>query len=114
MIETGLPTGFVHGLIDAGVTSSEIAQLVISPRTLKHRMSQSESLSKTESARAVRLAQILRQAETVFADRDKALHWLRSPQARYEDRIPLDMLCSDTGASLVEALLRQTGEVIYV
>src|SRR5271170_4260292 len=80
--EQGLPTGSVAQLRTYGLTFSEVAEIVISPRTLKHRIARGERLSTEESERLLRVARILALAERIFGDRKKSLGWLRDPDSR--------------------------------
>ena len=70
------------------------------------------SLEETGVRRPVRL--LSSQAEGVFASRDKALLWLRTPDDRLDNRTPLKLLVTEAGARLVESLLQQIDEGIYV
>jgi len=113
IVENGLPTESLALLKQKGLTSTEIAEIVISPRTLKHRKARGEQLSHEETDRLVRVARIAVLAEEVFGTRDKALGWLRSTNKRIGDRTPLSMLNSDSGGRLVENMLWQIDEGIY-
>lgn len=107
VVDDRLPAAAVTGLIEYGLTESEIYQLVIPRRTLSHRKSRAQPLSHEESDRAVRIARITALAESVFDDRVKSLRWLRKPKRRFNDRSPLDMFATETGGRLVEELLYQ-------
>ena len=79
IVEEGLPVDNLLLLRERGLTFSEVSEIVISPRTLKHRKARGERLSKEETERVVRVARIVTMANTVFANLDKALLWMRSP-----------------------------------
>lgn len=106
----GLPVEAVNTLAAAGIKRSEISNLVAPARTLQHRQSKGEPLSPEESERALRLARVIAQAETVWGDHDAALAWLRKPLRRFASKAPLDMLHTDVGARLVEHYLIQIDE----
>jgi putative toxin-antitoxin system antitoxin component (TIGR02293 family) len=112
-VENGLPIESLQRIRDAGLTFTEISDLIIAPRTLKHRRSRGEALSHEEADRVVRMARIVNQADRVFANHDKALLWLRSPDDRLENRTPLSMLKTESGGRLVEEMLWQIDEGIY-
>jgi putative toxin-antitoxin system antitoxin component (TIGR02293 family) len=112
-VENGLPIESLQRIRDAGLTFTEISDLIIAPRTLKHRRSRGEALSHEEADRVVRMARIVSQADRVFANHDKALLWLRSPDDRLENRTPLSMLRTESGGRLVEEMLWQIDEGIY-
>lgn len=111
--ETGIPLSSVQLLRDAGLTFTEVSDLVISPRTFKHRKSRGEALSQEESDRVVRVARVLNLAEKVFANHDKAMRWLRIPDDRYGERTPLSLLRTESGGRIVEEMLWQIDEGIY-
>jgi putative toxin-antitoxin system antitoxin component (TIGR02293 family) len=111
--EEGISTDSLSALKDRGLTFSEISEIIISPRTLKHRKARREPLSHEETDRVVRVARVLSLAEDVFASREKALQWLRMPDERLENRTPLKMLTTESGGRLVENMLWQIDEGIY-
>jgi len=116
IVEKGLPTDNLQLLREAGLTFTEVSEIIISPRTLKHRKSRGEALSHEETDRVVRMARVIGQAETVFGNREKALLWLRTPDDRLDDqadRTPLSMLRTESGGRLVEEMLWQIAEGIY-
>jgi putative toxin-antitoxin system antitoxin component (TIGR02293 family) len=113
IVENGLPTDSLALLKEKGLTYSEISEIVISPRTLKHRKSRGENLSHEETDRLVRVARIVALAENVFGNRAKALLWLRTADDRMSGRNPLSMLQTDAGGRLIESTLWQIDEGVY-
>jgi putative toxin-antitoxin system antitoxin component (TIGR02293 family) len=113
LVEVGLPLASLTRLRERGLTSTELSDIVISPRTLKHRKARNEPLSQEETDRAVRVARIVGLAGEVFDNPDKALLWLRSPDERLANRTPLNMLHTESGGRLVESMLWQLDEGIY-
>jgi putative toxin-antitoxin system antitoxin component (TIGR02293 family) len=113
IVENGLPLNSLVILRERGLTAAELAEIVISPRTLKHRKARNEPLSQEETDRAVRVARIVALAREVFGNHDKALLWLRSPDERLADRAPFNMLQTESGGRLVESMLWQLDEGIY-
>jgi putative toxin-antitoxin system antitoxin component (TIGR02293 family) len=111
--EKGLPLTAVQSLKNQGLTFTEISDIVISPRTLKHRKSRKENLSSVETDRALRVARIVDLADKVFGSRTKALLWLRSVDDRLDNRTPMQMLVNESGGRLVESMLWQIDEGIY-
>jgi putative toxin-antitoxin system antitoxin component (TIGR02293 family) len=83
---------------------------IIPRRTLTHRRAQHERLSTEESDKAIRLAKIVARATAVFDDHDKAMRWLRNPQAKFDGRTALEMVSTEHGARLVEEALVQIDE----
>jgi putative toxin-antitoxin system antitoxin component (TIGR02293 family) len=113
IVEAGLPTDSLGLLKQKGLTFTEISEIVISPRTLKHRKSRGEHLSHEETDRMVRVARIVSLADNVFGDRTKAWLWLRTADERIGNRTPLSMLQSDAGGRVIESMLWQIDEGVY-
>jgi len=113
IVEQGLPTESLALLKEKGLTFSELSEIVISPRTLKHRKARGESLSNEETDRVVRVARIVALAENVFGNHDKALLWLRTADDHIGGRSPLSMLQTDAGGRLIEGMLWQIDEGVY-
>jgi len=114
IVEQQLPTSAIHKLLALGLTRPEIDALVIPLRTLQHRRSKREKLTVEESDRVLRVVRLLSQAEAVYGSRERALEWLRRPMSRLQKRVPLDLMRTDTGARIVEDLLVQIDEGMFV
>jgi putative toxin-antitoxin system antitoxin component (TIGR02293 family) len=112
-VEAGLPLKVIERLIQRGLTRDEVFQVIINPRTLKHRRSRREPLSKEESERTVRTVRILARAQAVLGGQDEALRWLRAPKKRFEGRPPMAMLSTETGGRMVEQMLVQIDEGMF-
>src|ERR1017187_1300454 len=97
LVEQGLPTKNLELLKAKGLTFTEMANTVISPRTLKHRKARGENLSPVETERAIRVASTIALAEQVFGDHETALLWLRGTDDRLGDRTPLSLLHTEAG-----------------
>jgi putative toxin-antitoxin system antitoxin component (TIGR02293 family) len=113
IVEKGLPTDSIARLRDKGLTFSEVSEIIISPRTLKHRKARGEQLSHEEADRIVRVARTIALAEHVFGNREKALMWLRAADEHIDNRTPLSMLQTESGGRLVENMLWQIDEGVY-
>jgi len=81
---------------------------------LQHRRSRREKLTVEESDRVFRVARLLSQAESVYGSRERALAWLRRTHPRLRNRTPLEMAKTDTGSRIVEELLVQIDEGMFV
>ena len=113
IVENGLPIDSLALLRDHGLTFTEVSEIVISPRTLKHRKARAERLSDEETDRLVRVARIVALANMVFGNPQKALKWLRTESDRMGGRPPLSMLRTDAGGRLVESRLWQIDEGMF-
>lgn len=113
LVEKGLPTESLSLLKEQGLSFTEIAEIVIAPRTLKHRKSRGEHLSHDETDRLVRVVRILDLSDKVFGNHAKALLWLRTADDRIAGRTPMSLLPSDAGGRVVESLLWQIDEGVY-
>jgi putative toxin-antitoxin system antitoxin component (TIGR02293 family) len=114
IVEEGIPTDSITYLRDHGLTFLEVSSIVISPRTLKHRKARGEKLSNEETERAIRVGRILALAGQIFGNHDKALLWLRTADDRLNNRTPLSMLPTEAGGRVVESMLWQIDDGIYV
>ncbi|PXX51011.1 MULTISPECIES: antitoxin Xre/MbcA/ParS toxin-binding domain-containing protein [Aquitalea] len=108
-VADGLSTSLITNLGKAGLSRSELS-FVIPERTLSHRIRKGEQLSRDESERGVRLANLLLLAEQVLGEQEIATAWLRQPLQRFAGASPLDTARTEQGARLVEALLLQIDE----
>jgi putative toxin-antitoxin system antitoxin component (TIGR02293 family) len=113
LVEAGLSLKVVERLIQRGLSRDEVFLIIINPRTLKHRRSKREPLSKEESERAVRAIRILARAQAVLGSQDHALRWLRTPKKRFEGRPAMEMLSTETGGRMVEQMLVQIDEGMF-
>jgi putative toxin-antitoxin system antitoxin component (TIGR02293 family) len=113
IVEGGLPLSTLKLLREHGMSAAEVGELVISPRTLKHRRARGEALSQEETDRAVRVARIVSLAGEVFGDAEKALLWLRMPDERLAGRAPMTLLQTESGGRLVESMLWALDEGVY-
>ncbi|MGA3040443.1 MAG: antitoxin Xre/MbcA/ParS toxin-binding domain-containing protein [Bryobacteraceae bacterium] len=114
IVEGKLAPAIVKRLISLGLHRSEIDAAIIPLRTLQHRRSRREKLTVEESDRVLRVIRVLSLAESVYGTRERALAWLRNPQARLDGRAPLSLLNTDTGSRIVEELLVQIDEGMFV
>jgi putative toxin-antitoxin system antitoxin component (TIGR02293 family) len=113
LVEAGLPTKIVNRLVQRGLSRDEVFSLIVNPRTLKHRRSKNQNLSKEESERAVRTVRILALAQSIMGSQEKAIAWLRTAKRRFEGRTPLEMLTTEPGGRLVEQMLIQIDEGMF-
>lgn len=114
IVERQLPASSIKRLLALGITRSEVDALVIPLRTLQHRRSRREKLTVDESDRVLRVMRLLSQAESLYESRERALAWLRRPNARLGERAPLELLKTDAGSRIVEELLVQIDEGMFV
>jgi putative toxin-antitoxin system antitoxin component (TIGR02293 family) len=114
IVEGKLAPTVIQRLIDLGLQRSEIDAVIIPLRTLQHRRSRREKLTVEESDRVLRAIRVLSLTEAVYGSRERALAWLRKPHARLDGRQPLSLLNTDTGSRIVEELLVQIDEGMFV
>ena len=113
-VETGIPVETMTNFVSAsGVELKDIYEIVIPARTLKHRRSRRESLSRDESDKLARLVRVFDQAVSVFGEAEQARKWLNTPKKRFDDRTPLHMLRTDFGGRMVEEMLGQIDEGMF-
>jgi putative toxin-antitoxin system antitoxin component (TIGR02293 family) len=114
IVEGRLAPSVIKRLLGLGLERAEIDAAVIPSRTLQHRRSRRERLTLEESDRVLRLVRILSAAEAVYGNRERALGWLRRPHPRLDGRSPISLVKTDTGSRIVEELLTQIDEGMFV
>lgn len=114
IVEGKLAPAVIKRLISLGLERGEIDAIIIPQRTLQHRRSRREKLTVEESDRVLRAIHVLSLAESVYGSRERALGWLRKPHFRLDGRTPLSLLKTDTGSRIVEELLVQIDEGMFV
>jgi putative toxin-antitoxin system antitoxin component (TIGR02293 family) len=113
-VEAQLAPAVIKRLIALGLERGEIDAVIIPQRTLQHRRSRREKLTVEESDRVLRALRVLSLAESVYGSRERALGWLRKPHPRLDGRAPLSLLKTDTGSRIVEELLVQIDEGMFI
>jgi putative toxin-antitoxin system antitoxin component (TIGR02293 family) len=114
IVEGRLAPSVIKRLSTLGLERAEIDAVVIPSRTLQHRRSRREKLTVEESDRVLRVIRVLSLTESIYGTRDRALDWLRKPNARLDGRAPLSLLKTDTGSRIVEELLIQIDDGMFV
>ncbi len=114
LVESRLAPAVIKRLAALGLQRAEIDEAVIASRTLQHRRTRREKLSLEESDRVLRMLRVLSSATQVYGDPERGLAWLRTPNARLDGRTPLSLVKTDTGSRMVEELLIQIDEGMYV
>ena len=114
IVESKLAPTVIKRLISLGLERGEIDAVIIPQRTLQHRRTRRQKLTVEESDRVLRAIRVLSLAESVYGSRERALAWLRKPHARLDGRPPLSLLKTDTGSRIVEELLVQVDEGMFV
>jgi putative toxin-antitoxin system antitoxin component (TIGR02293 family) len=104
-VRNRLPLSALNGLALAGFSASEIATLVIRPRTLRARAAKNQPLTVEESDRTVRLLRIQTLTEEIFGCKEKAHQWLRRPLTELGGEAPLVVAQTEAGARVVETIL---------
>lgn len=105
-IEDGLPTGLLDEVEERlNLAPEEMASFLgISPRTLERRR-QSGTLTSVESERLYRIVRLFRKATEVFESEEETREWLKRPQMRLGEQIPLEIARLEPGAREAERLL---------
>ena len=114
IVERRLTPAVITRLINLGFERSEIDAVVIPLRTLQHRRSHDGKLTIAESDRVLRVIRTVSFAESVYGTRQRALGWLRKPHPTLEGRTPLSLLKTDMGNRIVEELLVQIDQGMFV
>jgi putative toxin-antitoxin system antitoxin component (TIGR02293 family) len=113
-VESGVPVEVMMGFLKAsGLELKDIYDVVIPARTLKHRRSGKQNLSRDESDKLARVIRLYDRAVQVFGDPAKAQRWLRTPKHRYEEKTPLQMMRTDLGGRMVDEMLWQIADGMF-
>ena len=114
-IERGLPLSMLDEFSAySGIPVKNLLEVVIPPRTLKHRRARKEPLSPEESDRLARVAKMYELAVKVYGDREDGKGWMLRPKRRFDERTPLTMLRTEKGEEAVEEFLIQIDEGMFV
>lgn len=114
-VERGLPLSTLEEFSAySGIPVKDLLEVVIPPRTLKHRRARKEPLNLDESDRLARVAKIYELAVKVYADREDGKSWLLRPKRRFDERTPLTMLRTEKGEEAVAEFLIQIDEGMFV
>ena len=104
--------GKIEELRQRGFSNDEIYKIVGSRRTLARRKERNQTLTGAESDRALRLERISAMEDRVFGYHEKAHRWL-SKRSRVLNEMPIELLKSETGATLVEEELHRIDYGIF-
>jgi putative toxin-antitoxin system antitoxin component (TIGR02293 family) len=114
-VESGLPIKLMMSFLDScGLELKDIYDIIIPARTLTHRRARQENLSPAESDKLARLMRIYDHTLRVFGTQEKALNFLRLPKRRLEGRSPLQMLQTEVGGAMVDAMLWQLADGVFL
>ena len=102
LIRQGIPSAAVDSLATTlAISQSELATaLAIPDRTLTRRKKEG-TLNSEESAKLLQLARVVKRADEVFGAIERALDWLKSPNAAWSGATPLSLLDTDIGTESV-------------
>ena len=105
-IDEGLPASLLTETEERlDLTPEEMASVLgISPRTLQRRREKG-ILTSVESERLYRIVRLFRQAADIFDSEAEARNWLKRPQMRLGDQVPLEIARLEPGAREAERLL---------
>lgn len=107
-VESGVALSTLNEFMgESGLRPSDIYEVVLPARTLKHRKARNESLNLDESDKLARLVRVFNQAVRTFGASEKARQWLNVPKKRFDDRTPIQMLRTEVGGRMVEEVLGQ-------
>lgn len=119
MLRQGLPGQAFSHLIDnlaiLRMHGSLEKAVGMSLRTFQRRKgSPAKPLSKDQSGRIWKFAEILAKATEVLGSREEAEQWLERPAIGLNQRRPIDLLETPAGVELVENFLRRLEYGVYV
>jgi putative toxin-antitoxin system antitoxin component (TIGR02293 family) len=96
-----------------GFSDRELALVLKIPnRTLDRRLKH-DVLSPDESDRLARVANILKRAQKVFGNTEKARDWMNTPLSAFEGETPLQRADTSIGANQVDDVLGRIDYGVY-
>lgn len=116
MVLQGYPfAAFESVLKQIGLPQRQLSEILgMTESTLARRKRDRQPLTALESDRLYRVARIIALAFEVFGDEDKARTWMKRPNDVLDGEIPLNLLKTEIGASLVEDELQRILYGIYI
>src|ERR1700691_3388632 len=97
-VERGLPLSALDDFSAySGIPLKSLLEVVIPPRTLKHRRQRNEPLNLDESDRLARVARTYELAVKVYSNADDGGKWLRGKKQRFDGKTALEMLRTEAG-----------------
>ncbi|MCK1463567.1 DUF2384 domain-containing protein [Bradyrhizobium sp. 2] len=117
LLLNGLPgsalTHFVRHLLFIQTDALENA-FGMSLRTFQRRkVAPDRPLSRAQSGRTWKFAEILTKATDVFGSQEEAEQWLERPAIGLDQRRPIDLLATPAGIELVEEYLTRLAHGVY-
>jgi putative toxin-antitoxin system antitoxin component (TIGR02293 family) len=114
LVQARLEPDAIQQLLHLGFERKEIDALIIPMRTLQHRRSRGEKLTVEESDRLLGVLRIFSLAQEVYTSPERAFAWMRRPNPRLKDRVPMLLLNTSVGNRMVEELLIQIDEGMFI
>ena len=96
-----------------GYSDRELAGVLKIPNRTLDRRFKHEVLSPDESDRLARVANILKRAQEVFGNVEKARDWMNTPLSAFEGETPLQRADTSIGANQVEDVLGRIDYGVY-
>ena len=113
-VRRGLRTSAVDAVIEElDAPRAEILPTLRIPRRTMERRKVAGRLRPEESERVYRLAKVLAFAESVLGTKEKARHWLNSPNRALGNASPFSLLETEAGADEVTHLLGRIEFGVY-
>jgi putative toxin-antitoxin system antitoxin component (TIGR02293 family) len=114
-IERGLPLSTLEEFSAySGIPVKNLLEVVIPPRTLKHRRQRKEPLNAEESDRLARVAKMYELAVKVYANREDGKEFLIRPMPRFDGSAPIEILRTEAGEEAVQEFLVQIDEGMFI
>ena len=98
----------------SGIPMKNLLEVVVPPRTLKHRRQRKEPLNVDESDRLARVAKMLELAVKVYGNREDGKEFLTRHMPRFDEKSPLEVLRTEKGEEAVQEFLIQIAEGMYI
>jgi putative toxin-antitoxin system antitoxin component (TIGR02293 family) len=111
-VEEGLPRQVITRFKRfSGLSDSDLSAVI--PRRTLTSLKRARRLSPEQSDKFARMAGVVAHAQRVFGDRRAALEWLMAPNPALEHELPLRLLRTGSGATLVDSVLTRIEFGVY-
>ncbi len=113
-VRRGLSTRlFKRVAASLGFNDRELASVLKIPSRTLDRRFKHQVLSPDESDRLARVANILKRAQEVFGNVEKAREWMNAPLSAFEGETPLQRADTSLGATQVDDVLGRIDYGVY-
>ena len=114
LARSGLPALAIDAMVrQTRIAQTELAKALAIPERTLARRKREGVFSPDESAKLIRLVRLVERAAEVFESQDRAVDWIKTPNASLDGFTPLSMLDTELGAETVLDMLGRIEHGIF-